>query len=107
MKQCLLFLGLGFGLPLLLDLPENILKCGRQDFNDLIEDFGLERGLQPLLNKGQTKEALISIVEEIAVMLPTKLSCIDESKNLASLKVHNALKNYIAALTGRLKCKKC
>ena len=62
MQQCSLFLGLGFGLPNLLELPENILKCGRQDFKDLIEDFGLERGLQPLLNQGQTKEALLSIV---------------------------------------------
>ena len=62
-KQCLLFLGLGFGLPLLLDLPSNILECGKQDFEDLIEDYGLERGLQPLLNKGQTKEALLTVVE--------------------------------------------
>merc|ERR1712037_566920 len=84
--------GLGFGLPLLLDLPSNILECGKQDFEDLIEDYGLDRGLQPLLNKGQTKEALLTVVEELALLLPCKMSCIDEEKNLESLKVHNAFK---------------
>ena len=62
-QQCLLFLGLGFGLPLLLDLPEAILNCGKKDFYNLIEDYGLERGLQPLLNEGQTKEVLLTVVE--------------------------------------------
>lgn len=99
--------GLGFGLPLLLDLPEAILNCGKKDFYNLIEDYGLERGLQPLLNEGQTKEVLLTVVEELNILLPTKLSCIDEENNVESLEVHNAIKNYIAALKGRLTCKKC
>ena len=48
-------LGLGFGLPLIIGIPKTILTCGRQDFEDLIEDYGLQRGLQPLLNEGYTK----------------------------------------------------
>ena len=94
--------GLGFGLPLILGLPENVLTCGRQDFEDLIEDYGFERGLQPLLNEGYTKRDLKSIVKEFSILLPSKLRCIDEYKNLESMKVQNSFQQFVSAMTSRL-----
>ena len=73
-----IILGLGFGLPLLFGLPETVLTCGRQDFEDLIKDYGLERGLQPLLNEGYTKRDLKSIVKEFSLILPAKMRCIGQ-----------------------------
>ena len=94
--------GLGFGLPLIIGLPETVLTCGRQDFEDLIEDYGLERGLQPLLNEGYTQKDLKSIVKEFSIILPAKMRCIDEYKNLESMKVQNSFKEFVSAMTSRL-----
>ena len=94
--------GLGFGLPLIIGLPETVLTCGRQDFEDLIEDYGLERGLQPLLNEGYTARDLKSIVKEFSIILPVKLRCLDEYKNLESMKVQNSFKEFVSAMTSRL-----
>jgi hypothetical protein len=77
-----IILGLGFGLPLILGLPENVLTCGRRDFEDLIEDFGLQQGLQPLLNKGYSKRDLKSIVKEFSILLPSKLRCIGQAHHI-------------------------
>ena len=74
----IIILGLGFGLPLIIGLPETVLTCGRQDFEDLIEDYGLERGLQPLLNEGYSEKDLKSIVKEFSILLPVKLRCIGQ-----------------------------
>lgn len=48
------FLGVGFGLPTILEAPETIMTCGCQDFDDLIEEFGLKGGLQPLFDGGHS-----------------------------------------------------
>ena len=95
-------LGLGFGLPLIIGLPETVLICGRPDFEDLIEDYGLERGLQPLLNEGYTARDLKSIIKEFSIILPVKLRCLDKYKNLESMKVQNSFKEFVSAMTSRL-----
>ena len=64
-----IILGLGFGLPLIIGLPETVLTCGRQDFEDLIEDYGLERGLQPLLNEGYTKKVVSKELNHLVAIL--------------------------------------
>ena len=102
MATMFIILGLGFGLPLLFGLPETVLTCGRQDFEDLIKDYGLERGLQPLLNEGYTKRDLKSIVKEVSILFPSKLRCIDEYKNLESMKVQNSFQEFVSAMTSRL-----
>ena len=44
----------GFGFPLLLGLPAYDLDCTPQDFNDTVEQFNLQNGLQPLFDSGLT-----------------------------------------------------
>ena len=53
------FLGLGFGLPQIFDAPFGwFLPCSEQDFQDLVQEFGIERGLQSLYNEGQTPKSV-------------------------------------------------
>jgi len=94
--------GLGFGLPLVLSTPEGTVTCNRKDFEKLIEDFELENGIQPLLDRGSNLAVLKSIVDEFSIVVPTKIRCLEPEKNLESLKVHNAVNNLVAAMKGRI-----
>jgi len=93
--------GLGFGLPLVLGNPQRI-SCDRKDFEKLLEDFELENGIQSLLDRGSSPAVLKSIVEEFSIVVQTKIHCLKPEENLQSLKVHNAVKNLVAAMRGRI-----
>jgi len=95
--------GLGFGLPLVLGEPRrSTLTCNRKDFEKLLEDFELENGIQSLLDRGSSPAVLKSIVEEFSIVVQTKIHCLKPEENLESLKVHNAVKNLVAAMRGRI-----
>ena len=98
------FLGVGFGLPTILEAPETIMTCGRQDFDDLIEEFGLKGGLQPLFDGGHSKEKLKSLVKEFSVLIYSKHECItiNEYKNIESYRVKSAFKKFLASLKLRI-----
>ena len=67
------FLGLGFGLPQIFDAPFGwSLTCGSQDFQDLVQKFGLERGLQPLYDDGHSPKAVSIMVKEFSTILKVR-----------------------------------
>jgi hypothetical protein len=96
------FLGLGFGLPLILEAPESTLACGAQDFKEVLKEFGLEQGLQPLIDKGKTTKALNTIVKSFGIRIYSRFQCIDEKKNDESQEVYGAFSELLESLKARI-----
>ena len=96
------FLGFGFGLPLFDEAPKPFLTCGRTDFEELVKEFGLEGGLQPLIDDGARPKKLKSIVKSFGVLLYSRHKCIDKNKNIESRKVHSAFSSLMSALYERI-----
>ena len=96
------FLGLGFGLPLILEAPKSTLSCGLKDFNEVLKEFGLERGLQPLIDEGKPSKALNTIVKSFGIRLYSRLQCINEKMNDESRVVYGSFSELLAGLKARI-----
>jgi hypothetical protein len=70
------FYGVGFGFPLLLDLPEDNLKCDSSDFLRTLDKYQLTDGLGKLFASSLSISAIKSIVSEFNIWVKTKLACI-------------------------------
>jgi hypothetical protein len=70
------FYGVGFGFPLLLDLPEDDLKCDSADFLRTLDKYQLTDGLGRLFASSLSISAIKSIVSEFNIWVKTKLACI-------------------------------
>jgi len=96
--------GLGFGLPPLLPSGTlSVLTCGREDFEEVLNEFDLQRSLQPLFDDGRTPKAVKNIVKAFEVRLKSRLQCIDANANLESRKVHGAFTILISTMNARIK----
>ena len=93
---------MGFGLPLFEEAPRPFLTCGRTDFEELIKEFGLGGGLQPLINEGKSPKELKRIVKAFGVLLFSRHKCIDKNKNIESRKVYSAFSSLMSALNERI-----
>lgn len=103
----LYFLGLGFGLPSLLPSgTPSVLTCGREDFKEVLNEFDLERGLQPLFDQGKSPKVVKKVVKAFEVRLKSRLQCIDANANLESRKVQGALTILISTMEARIKTEK-
>ena len=78
------------------------MTCGRTDFEGLVKEFGLEGGLQPLIDEGKTAKKLKSIVKAFGVLLYSRHKCIDKNKNIESRKVYSAFSSLMSALNERI-----
>ena len=96
------FSGVGFGLPLILEAPESKLPCGVNDFKMVLKDFGLEQGLQPLIDMGKSRKALNSLVKAFEIKLYSRLECIDEKKNDESYEVYDSFGGLLDFLKARI-----
>ena len=88
---------------LLPSVTPRVLTCGRADFKEILHEFELERGVQPLLDEGRSPKAVKQIVKAFEVLLIARFQCIDANKNLESRKLHGAFSILIASLNGRVK----
>lgn len=98
--------GLGFGLPLVLGLPDYILGCDSSDFNSLVETYGLSHGVGSYLpaHDDSLTASLASRVAEFELLSATKISCIlgAEDDSLEAAEVAWALEELTTALNLRL-----
>ena len=96
------FSGLGFGLPLILEAPTSKLSCGFQDFKMVLKEFGLQNGLQPLIDQGKSIKSLNSLVKSFEIRLYSRLQCINPKKSDESREVYGSLSQLVAALKARI-----
>ena len=94
--------GIGFGFPLLLGLPDDTKNCGARDFIEVMAEYQLDQGIDSLLKRGGRVKDLRSVLSEFQSTIGSRLSCIDGSENIHSLKAVNGLSNLIAAMSARL-----
>ena len=78
------------------------MTCGRTDFEELVKEFGLGGGLQPLIDEGKTPKKLKSIVKAFGVLLYSRHKCIDVKKNIESRKVYSGFSSLMSALNERI-----
>lgn len=103
----LYFLGLGFGLPSLLPtVTPSVLTCGREDFKEVLNEYDLENGLQPLFDQGKSPRVVKKSVKAFEVRLKSRLQCIDPNANLESRKVQGAFTILITDMFLRIKSEK-
>ncbi len=101
------FYGAGFGLPLILGLPEEDLHCGAEDFHHLIQSYGLEYGPGPFLSSPlatSSSSSLASRLGEFELLSATQLDCVlsREGENLESAEAAWALEELNVAMNLRL-----
>lgn len=99
----LFFYGLGFGLPLILGLPDDTLSCGSENYNTLVDRYGLTNGVSGFLPAPQTS-SLSSRISEFELLASSQLDCIlsKEDDSLEAAEAAWALEELIAALNLRL-----
>ena len=68
----------------------------------VLKEFGLEQGLQPLIDLGKSSKALNTIVKNFGSKLYSRLECIDEKKNDESAQVYDSFGGLVAALKARI-----
>ena len=100
----LYFLGFGFGLPSLLPtVTPSVLTCGREDFKEVLNEFDLENGLQPLFDQGKSPKVVKNLVKAFEIRVKSRLDCIDANANLESRKVQGAITILISDMNLRIK----
>ena len=68
----------------------------------VLKDFGLEQGLQPLIDMGKSHKALNSLVNAFGIKLYSRLECIDEKKNDESSEVYYSIGGLLDYLKTRI-----
>ena len=98
--------GAGFGLPLLLGLPDVELTCGADDFNTLVKQYGLNYGVGSYFpsHNHALGSSLSTRVSEFDLLAHAKLDCIigKEDDSIEAAEVLWALDELISALQVRL-----
>ena len=86
----------------MLEAPTSTLTCGVQDFKEVLKEFGLQNGLQSLIDKGKTSKALNSLVKSFGIRLYSRLQCINQKKNDESSEVYGSFSELLAGLKARI-----
>ena len=83
-------LGIGFGWPLLYGLPEPVLRCDSTNFNELVNQYGLDGGVKPLFDAGfPTAEVryCVCVKHLLHRPVPPNYCLVDNKCSLSSLEV--------------------
>ena len=96
--------GIGFGFPLLLDLPAAKLSCGEEDFKKVVQDTPLRDGVGHLEAKGWTYHQIKIRLVEFDKVLNVKMDCITsmDGDAVEHIKVKHAINNLMASMAARL-----